>query len=553
MRGFTLLPLITVAMLLLLVGVPVIFVVLQAIFPALDAGSLREPFKAFIDVSQDSRLGPLLSNTFVLGMGVALLSGLLGITLGTLRGLFHIPWAKVWDLLFLIPFLLPPYISALSWMLALQPRGYLEQLFSIKFSMLLFSLSGMVIVMSLNIFPVVYFAVSRSMASNGGRLADVARVHGAGPWRAFFSVTLPLALPAIAASTLLAFALAIEEYGVPAAIGPHAGVQALTTGIEQRLADWPIDLPGAAVLSLLLVSMVLTAFAVQRALTAGKEVGTLTGKPAAVVIRHPGGWTVPIVMLFAGVAVVAVWIPVSAMLVTAFSGTLSGGLSLENITLRHFGALFATHGAALGALFSSMGLAGGTALLTGVVGTLVAWLVTAKRVRGAALLDGLSLLPVALPGIVVGVGLILAWNHSFWPVTPYNTWSILLLAYSCLLLPYPIRYVSAALRQLGPNLEAAARVHGASTLKALRYVVAPLIFPSLMAAMLLVFAVAVRELVTSLLLAPAGVQTTSIFIWRQFEQGSVGQGMAMATVAMMVSLVTMLLGIQVYQRYRSGE
>lgn len=223
MRGFTLLPLITVAILLLLVGVPVIFVVLQAIFPALDAGSLREPFKAFIDVSQDSRLGPLLSNTFVLGMGVALLSGLLGITLGTLRGLFHIPWAKVWDLLFLIPFLIPPYISALSWMLALQPRGYLEQLFSIKFSMLLFSLSGMVIVMSLNIFPVVYFAVSRSMASNGGRLADVARVHGAGPWRAFFSVTLPLALPAIAASTLLAFALAIEEYGVPAAIGPHAG------------------------------------------------------------------------------------------------------------------------------------------------------------------------------------------------------------------------------------------------------------------------------------------------------------------------------------------
>ncbi len=127
------------------------------------------------------------------------------------------------------------------------------------------------------------------------------------------------------------------------------------------------------------------------------------------------------------------------------------------------------------------------------------------------------------------------------------------MAYSCLLLPYPIRYVSAALRQLGPNLEAAARVHGASTLRALRYVVAPLVFPSLLAAMLLVFAVAVRELVTSLLLAPAGVQTTAIFIWRQFEQGSVRQGMAMATVAMTVSLATMLLGIHLYQRFQPGE
>lgn len=84
---------------------------------------------------------------------------------------------------------------------------------------------------------------------------------------------------------------------------------------------------------------------------------------------------------------------------------------------------------------------------------------------------------------------------------------------------------------------------------------APLVFPSLLAAMLLMFAVAVavRELVTSLLLAPAGVQTTAIFIWRQFEQGSIGQGIAMATVAMTVSLATMLLGIHLYQRFQPGE
>ncbi len=250
-------------------------------------------------------------------------------------------------------------------MLALQARGYLEQIFSFKFNALLFSLPGMAIVMALNIFPVVYFAVSRSMASHGGRLADVARVHGAGPWATFFRITLPLALPAIAASCLLAFALAIEEYGVPAAIGPHAGIQTLTTGIEQRLADWPIDLSGAAVLSLLLVALALTAYTVQRALTAGKDVGTITGKPAAIVIREPGRWTLPFVTLFFGVAVIAVGIPVSAMLVTAFSGTLSGGLSADNVTLRHFSAVLNNQNQALSALLSSMGLASGTALLTG--------------------------------------------------------------------------------------------------------------------------------------------------------------------------------------------
>lgn len=176
------------------------------------------------------------------------------------------------------------------------------------------------------------------------------------------------------------------------------------------------------------------------------------------------------------------------------------------------------------------------------------WLVVAKRIRGAALIDGLSLLPAAVPGIVIGVGLILAWNQSFWPVTPYNTWGILLLAYSCLLLPYPVRYSNAALAQIGANLESAARVHGASVMAALRLIVLPLVFPSLLAAMMLVFAVASRELVTSLLLSPAGVQTVSIFVWRQFEQGSVGAGMAMASVAVIISLTVMLLALKLSQR-----
>jgi iron(III) transport system permease protein len=200
-------------------------------------------------------------------------------------------------------------------------------------------------------------------------------------------------------------------------------------------------------------------------------------------------------------------------------------------------------------LTTSLSLALGAALLTGVVGFLAAWLVVGKRVRGAVLIDALSLLPAALPGIVVGVGLILAWNRSFWPLSPYNTWGILLFAYSCLLLPYPVRYASAALRQIGGNLEAAARVHGASPLQALRLIMLPLVFPSLLAAAMLVFAVSVRELVTSLLLSPAGVQTVSVFVWRQFEQGSVGDGMAMASVAVVLSLTVMLLAMRLHQRH----
>lgn len=529
----------TVAALLVLVALPTSFVALQAVFPHLAQGSLRDPLSPLVATLADPVLTRLFGSTLQLGLGVMGVAGALGIVLGALRGLFRVPLARTWDLLFLVPFLIPPYIAALSWTLALQPRGYLEQLVGVHMGELLFSLSGMVVVMGLGIFPVVYFAVSRSMAATGGRLAEVAQVCGATPWRAFVRVSLPLALPAMAASLLLAFTLAIEEYGAPAALGSQSGVTVLTTGIERRLADWPIDMPGAAVLSLVLVALAMTAFFVQRAVVAGRDFDTTSGKPVAVPLRSMGRWRWPVSALFGTVAFVAVGVPLCAMVATAVSGIVSGGLSWDNLSGRHLAALVDTDGEAWQALGTSLSLATGSALLAGAVGFMAAWCVAGRKVPGAALIDALSLMPAALPSIVVGVGLILAWNQPFWPVTPYGTWGILLLSYVCLLLPYPVRYVGAALTQIGANLEAAARVHGATPAAALRRIVLPLVLPSLAASMLMVFAVASRELVTSLLLAPAGVQTVSIYVWRQFEQGSPGQGMAMACLAVTVSLSVM--------------
>jgi len=547
-----LLPLLTVALLVVLVALPLLFILLQALFPALAQGSFAGAFSPIPTLLADPQLPALLGGTLKTGLAVALLSALIGIPLGTLRGLFNLPLARLWDLLLLIPFLTPPYIAALSWMLALQHNGYLAQLIGVDLNDLLFSQSGIALVMTLNIFPVVYFAVSRSLLASGQQLAIVARVHGASARRAFWHVTLPMMLPALAAGVLLAFTLAIEEYGVPAALGSRAGVVMLTVGIEERLADWPIDLPGSSLLSLLLVLVALAAFALQKKLVGSKEVTSITGKPAQNSGVPLGGWCWPVLALFSLVALLVVVVPMSSMLLTALLSTLSGGMQRDNLTLRHFSALFAQHGDALAALSTSFGLALGAALITGLLGFLAAWLVVVRRIRGAAVIDALSLLPAALPGVVVGVGLILLWNQPFWPVTPYNSWAILLISYCCLLLPWPVRYVGSALKQLGGNLEPAARVHGASSLQALRHIVLPLVFPSLLAAMLMVFAIASRELVTSLLLAPAGMQTVSIFIWRQFEQGSVGQGMAMASIAIFSGLLLMLSALAMMQRRERG-
>lgn len=542
----------TLALLVILVAFPLAFILLQAVFPQFSAGVFSGALSGVATLLAEPQLPTMLGGTLQVGVGVALVSALIGFPLGVARGLLNLPLPRLWDLLFLIPFLTPPYIAALSWMLVLQTNGYLQQLTGFNLNDVLFSQTGIVLVMALNIFPVVYFAVSRSLLASGQRLALVARVHGASPGRAFWHITLPMLSPSLAAGMLLAFTLAIEEYGVPAALGTRAGVLMLTTDIEKKLAEWPIVLSGASMLSVVLVTLALSAWWLQKKLTGNQDVTSITGKPTENMGADAGSFTLPIVALLGLTGFVAVILPGASMALSGVLDTLSGGVSLDNLTASHYAALFSQQGDALSALGTSLSLALGAACITGLLGLLAAWLVVVQKIKGHGLVDALSLMPAALPGVVVGVGLILLWNQPFWPVSPYNSWAILLLSYCCLLLPWPVRYVGSALRQLGGNLEPAARVHGASALQALRFIVLPLVSPAMLAAMLMVFAIASRELVTSLLLAPAGTQTVSVFIWRQFEQGSVGQGMAMATLTLLTGLVLMLTALGIMQRTTRG-
>lgn len=537
-----------IAGLIVIVAIPFIAVVLQGIFPDLGQGSFAGPFSSFIATLGDGALIGMAANTVLLGGCVVLASALIAVPLGVFRALYRIPLAPVWDVLLLVPFMIPPYIATLGWIMTLQPRGYLQQLAGFNLAPFLFSLFGMTLVMTFNTFPVVYFAVSRTVEAVGARYADVGRVFGATPARAFWRITLPLSAPGLAASLMLVFAAAIEEYGTPAALGRRAGFQVLVTGIDLRITDWPIDLPGAALLSILLVAMSLVTFLAQRWILARRSYQTVGGKPTAKDKRPLGALKIPVMIAFAVVAFLATGVPLLAILSTALSRTISGGLALDNISFANFQSVFANSAGALVALANSFSLGIGTALITGLIGVMAAYTVVKTKIPGRMTIDVMTILPNALPGIVMAVGLILAWNMPWLPVTPYNTAFILLLAYCCILLPQPVRYTTAAFQQIGDNLEAAARVFGASSFTAFRRILLPLVFPSLASAMLLVFALASRELVASVVVAPVGMQTIATFIWRQFEQGSIGLGMAMAFIAILITTLLPLLLLTLLRR-----
>lgn len=534
-RAQTLLTMLAAAALLILVGLPVVFILLQAVFPDFARGSFAGAFSKLALLTGDDRLLTQARNTLALALSVMLGCLLLGLPTGVLRGLFRVPGARLWDVVFLVPFLIPPFIAAIAWTMTLQPRGYLFQVLGFDLGRFLFSLPGVAFVMTLNLFPLVYFAVSRALEAVGGRFAAAARVHGARPVQAFVLITLPLSVPAIAASLLMVFALSIEEFGTPAALAARTGFDVLVTGIYTRLSDWPIDLSGAALGSVLLMAMVLAAFALQNWIATRRSYISQTGKPATPEKAPLGRWRGPVLALFALVALVGVAVPLAAIAVTSLLGTISGGLSWANLDTRHYAPLFRPGSRALQALATSGGLAVLTAFATAALGGLVAHIVVRGTGRGRAVMDGLSMLPNAIPAIVLAVGIILAWNSPFLPVTLYGTAGILLVAYVGILLPYPIRYAVARLRQISGTLDDAARVAGAGPVGTLRHVTLPLMAPSLIAAMMLVFAIASRELVASIMLAPAGLRTLGTLVFTQFEQGSVQTGMALSVIAIAIT------------------
>lgn len=534
--------------LILVVAVPFASIVLQGIFPELGRGSLAAPFTHLPGLFQDTKLWRSGTNSLLLGILVASLAALIAVPLALLRALFKIPFALFWDVALLVPFMIPPYIATLGWIMTLQPRGYLQQMLGFNLTGFLFSVSGMTFVIALNTFPLIYFALSRTIEAVGSRYADVGRVFGASAWKSLWQITLPLSTPGLIATMLLVFSAAIEEYGTPAALGRRAGFEVLVTEIDVRVADWPVDLPGASIFSLLLVLMSLAAFFVQRWVLNRRSYITTSGKPQDKGKRSLGIWAVPVVLLFGTVTFLATVMPLIAILATALSNTVSGGLTWSNLGFSNFTEIAGNSAGALRALTNSLILGISAALLTGLLGAISAYAVVKTRFRGRLLLDTMTVLPNALPGVVVAVGLILVWNFPGLPLTPYNTPLILLLAYCCILLPQPVRYTTAAFHQIGDNLEAAARVFGANSFTAFRRIMLPLIAPSLITAMLLVFAVATRELVASLLVAPVGMQTISIFIWRQFEQGSIGLGMAMAFATILLTTAIPLFLVALLRR-----
>jgi iron(III) transport system permease protein len=220
------------------------------------------------------------------------------------------------------------------------------------------------------------------------------------------------------------------------------------------------------------------------------------------------------------------------MLLTSLLKLVSAGPALANLTLDHYlRALTEDSSGLRDALVASFSLA----FLAAALGTLLG----AACARKSAWLVSLSLIPLATPAITMAVGFIRGWNAPWTAWLPlYGSTIIVGLFYTAQFLPYAVQYARAGLAALPPSYEWAGRVHGAGGGMISRHIVAPLLWPHCLAGAILIFSIAFRELVGSVLLRPPGMQTVSTFILREFDQGSPAAGMAMGVIAISVAMLS---------------
>jgi len=482
-------------------------------------------------------------NTIKLGIAVVIGSTLLALPLAFLTARTTFAHYKWLDIVLLIPFMTPPFIASMGWILFTQRRGLFQQLFpwAGEFSEGFISFFGLVAVMSFHLFPFMLTILKNALLNISANLDESAQVFGGHFFYRLKRVTLPLVTGNYAVGALLVFIKAVSEFGTPFTIGRRIGYNVFVTEIHRNATVAPIDFGTSAALSIVLIGICIFAWFLQNYISASRKYKLVGGKGSREKFIKPKGTIAALAWLYLMIVlVVAIGVPFFAVVSTSLINIRGFGLAAGNFTFNHYIDLFTANPRGIQALQNSLFLGLVTATLTTIVGVVCATLINHLKAKTAGALNIIGLLPDMLPSIVFVIGIMIFWNrmHSYIPI--YNTIWILIIAYVALFLPFAIQSVSSSYGQISESLLSAGRIFGGRPLYIFGRITLPLLFRGILVAWMMTFIIAFRELVTASMIAPPNTPVVSTFIMREFEQGSVSTGMAMAVVSILFTTILLI-------------
>lgn len=487
-----------------------------------------------------------LFNTLQLALYVTVASVVIGTILAWLVSRTDLPWAGTFSTLLVLPILLAPLLTALAWTVLAAPRaGFINVVFHrlvpVEWPLFdVYSLGGMVLVMTLYFVPFAYLVVLGALRGVDGSYEDAARIAGAGLLRTLREVTLPVVWPSLASSALLIFALASEQLAVPTLLGLAAHVPTLQYDIYVAMIQSPVNPNYAATAGTLLMAISLVGVVLyRRSLGLSRRFVTISGKATPprrtklAGLRYPA---VAFVLLYLVASVVA---PYGALVLGSFLKFVSPDISPETFTTANYVRLF-QDSAMLDSARNSLMYSLIAATVTLVFGGIMSYVIVRQRGWVSQAMDTIATLPLSIPAISLGLGLL--WTYIYVPIGIYGTGWILGVAYLTRFNPQSMRTLSASLVQIDPDLEFATRIHGASALRAAWDVTRPLLTPALMAAWVLLFVQMMLEISMTIMLYTPRTATVAISIWFAYFGGQTVLAYTLAVIMATFSFVVILFG-----------
>jgi iron(III) transport system permease protein len=487
-------------------------------------------------------LDPLLT-TAIIATTSAVICCLVAAPIGWLVSRTDMPGRQTIRALVTASFVTPPFLGAVAWELLAAPNsGLLNQFYRYLTGAEdplfdIYSLTGLIFVISCYTFPFVFVLVANALDNMPGELEDASAILGGKAWTTARRITIPLALPALVAGALIAFLQAMTLFGSPAILALPAGFHTMTTKIWSLFQYPPkLELAAAAAVPLLLLTILLLQG--QKFLLGRRGFSVVGGKYGAPRRVELKAWRWAALAFCLVVLLNPVFLPYFALLNAAFSPNATTLVTPSTATLHNIVFVFTELSSTQLALKNTVILGASTATIGTILALVVAYVTTRRVIASHRILGFLATAPVAVPGIVLGVGLFLSYTRP--PFVLYGTLWILLLAFLTINLPSAYQQLQAAFATIHPELEDASRILGATRLQSLWQITAPLLRTGVIATWCFIFIGVMRELSAAIVLFTSQTKVLSVLIYDLNESGDLAAisvlGLAMLVITFAVVL-----------------
>ena len=480
-------------------------------------------------------------NSFSVTTCVTLLACIIGTALAYFMTLYRIHGRSIVEICIVISLLSPPFIGAYSWLVIGGRNGYITRFlaqYGIDFPSI-YGFAGILLVLTLKLYPFIYLYVAGAMKNIDSALIEAAESLGCSGLRKVVTVILPLILPTLLAGALMVFMNAMADFGTPMLIGE--GFNVMPVMIYSEFINEVGDQANfAAAMAAIMVLITSTIFMLQKYVVNRKSFTMSSLRPMQTGAMHG----VKNVILHASIyfLVALSMIPQLVVIYTSFLNT-SGSIFVDGYSLDSYRTIFES----LGTAISNTYLFSTTAMLIIIfLGMTIAYLTTRKKSWLTEIIDTLSMFPYIIPGSVLGITLLLAFNEE--PLLLSGTAIIIIISLVIRRLPYTLRSSSAILYQLSPSMEEASISLGASPLRTFFKITAVMMLPGVMSGAIISWITAINELSSSIILFTGATKTMSVAISPAVIRASYGTAAALPTILTLTTITAMVLFFKISGR-----